>query len=300
MISSLTSVHFLITYGCSAECEHCFLWGTPRRESAMTVAQVDEFLEQMAALGTVTGVCAEGGEAFLRHDVVLHLARGATARGLSMSALTNAFWATSREVAERRVAELMAAGLTSLGISTDEWHRAVVPLERVETLLAVCEAAGLAANRMETCLEGVMFRGRAAERLAHLAPPKPPQELTRCSHETLAAPSRVHLDCYGRLHLCQGLCVGAGSVAEAWAGYDPTTHPIVRLLLEGGPYALARFAVARGFELQEGYADACHLCYRARQFLRGEFAEVLGPEEMYGEEREQVSVRLRRTALCPD
>ena len=291
MLSSLTGVHFLITYGCSAECEHCFIWGTPRREAAMTAKQVEAFLDEVAAMGTVTGVCAEGGEAFLRYDVVLQLARGATARGLNMSALTNASWAISREVAERRVAELMAAGLTSLGISTDEWHRALVPLERVETLLAVCEAAGLAANRMETCLEGVMFRGRAAERLAHLAPPKPAQELTRCPHETLAAPSRVHLDCYGRLHLCQGLCVGAGSITEAWAGYDPTTHPIVRLLLEGGPYALARFAVARGFELQEGYADACHLCYRARRFLRGEFAEVLGPEEMYGKGSEQARSR---------
>ena len=28
MISSLTGVHFLITYGCSAECDHCFIWGS--------------------------------------------------------------------------------------------------------------------------------------------------------------------------------------------------------------------------------------------------------------------------------
>lgn len=283
MLSSLAGVHFLITYGCTAECEHCFIWGSPRKQAGMTVAQVERSLDEIAALGTVKSVCAEGGEAFLRYHLVLALARGATARGLTMSALTNAFWVTSRDLAERRLAELQAAGLTSLGISTDQWHRAVVPLERVETLLSLCEAAGLPANRMETCLEGVMFRGRAAARLAPFAPPKAPQELTRCPHENLAAPSRVHLDCYGRLHLCQGLCVGAGGITEAWSSYHPATHPLVRLLLEGGPYALAQFAAERGFTLEAGYADACHLCDRAREFLRADFPELLGPEEMYGE-----------------
>jgi len=28
--------------------------------------------------------------------------------------------------------------------------------------------------------------------------------------------------------------------------------------------------------------DACHLCYRAREFLRPHFPELLGPDEMYG------------------
>ena len=283
MIPSLTGLHFLIAYGCSAECDHCFLWGTPRKQAGMAVAQVEAFLEQVASLGTVTGVCAEGGESFTRYDVVLHFLREATKRGLNASALTNASWATSREVAEQGIAELMAAGLTSLGVSTDEWHRTVVPVERVDTLLAVCEAAGLAANRMETQREGVMYRGRAAERLAHLVPAKPACELARCPHETLAAPARVHLDCYGRLHLCQGLCLGAGGITQAVADYDPATHPIVSLLLEGGPYALAQFATSRGFKIQGGYADACHLCYRAREFLRAGFPELLGPDEMYGD-----------------
>jgi len=282
MLPSLTSIHFLITYGCSAACDHCFLWGSPHRRASMSADQVDAFLDEVKALGTVTGVCAEGGESFTRYDVVVHFLRAATARGLTASALTNASWVTSREETEARVRELMAAGLTSLGISTDEWHRQVVPVERVDLLLEICAAAGLTANRMETALGGVMFRGRAAEKLAHLAPGVPAEELTKCPHEKLDAPSRVHLDCYGRLHLCQGLCVGPGSITEACAGYDAATHPIVSRLLEGGPLALARFAVAQGFELQARYADACHLCYRAREFLRPQFPELLGPDEMYG------------------
>jgi len=33
----------------------------------------------------------------------------------------------------------------------------------------------------------------------------------------------------------------------------------------------------------EAYADACHLCYTARQMLRNKFSEILAPDQMYGE-----------------
>jgi len=282
-IPTLTSVHFLISYGCSAECDHCFIWGTPRRDSGMTIDLVDEFLAEIVPLGTVTSVCAEGGESFTRYPVLLHLMRRGTELGMGVSALTNAYWAMSREEAERRIAELMAAGMSSLGISTDQWHRRNIPVERVELLLDVCEKAGLASSRMETTPDGVMFRGRAAERLAPGRPTKPPEELTRCPHEQLAAPSRVHLDCYGKLHLCQGLAMGTGSPAKAVRDYDPSSHPVIRYLLNGGPYALARHAADLGFGIESGYADACLLCYRARLFLRARYPDLLGPDEMYGE-----------------
>lgn len=283
MIPSLKGIHFLISYGCSSECEHCFIWGTPRRDAGMTVELVDELLEQVLALGTVTDVCGEGGESFTKYEVLLHFLRRATELGLSAGALTNASWVESREQAEERIAELMAAGLTNLGISTDEWHQKYIPVERVDTLLAVCEAAGLSASRMESPLEGVMFRGRAAERLAPRVPTRPAEELTACPHEQLGAPGRIHLDCYGKLHLCQGIVVGAGLPAEAVAGFDPERHPIVSRLVHGGPYALAQYAAEHGFEIASGYADACHLCYRTREFLRPRFPDLLGPDEMYGD-----------------
>jgi hypothetical protein len=282
MIPSLTGVHFLITYGCSAECAHCFVWGSPDRTAAMTANQVDGFLDEIAALDQITDVCADGGEAFEEYDVFLHFLRRATVLGLSASALTNASWVESREQAAERIAELMSAGLGNLGISTDQWHQEHVPVERVDLLLEVCEEAGLGTARMESTLEGVMFRGRAAEKLAADMPTRPPESFTECPHESLGAPGRVHLDCHGFLHLCQGLTLGPGPMADAIARFDPQTHPIVRPLLEGGPHALGRLAAERGFELAPGYVDACHLCYRAREFLRPEFPDLLAPDEMYG------------------
>lgn len=63
------------------------------------------------------------------------------------------------------------------------------------------------------------------------------------------------------------------------AGYDPSAHPIVPPLLEGGPAALVR-----RYDLPHGkeYVEECHLCYRAREALRGRFPELLGPGQVYG------------------
>lgn len=281
-MQSLTGVHFLLSYRCPSECDHCFVWASPRPRARMEPEQVDRFLEEVASLDGVGEVCAEGGEAFTRYDVLLGFVRRAVALGLAPSALTNAYWVTSRRLAEERIRELVGAGLTHLGVSTDEWHQRHIPVERVDLLLEVCEEIGLPTARMVTELESVLFRGRAAERLAARMPTHPPEEFTSCPHEQLAAPGRVHLDCYGRVHLCQGLTLAGSRPARAIESYDPGRHPIVSRLLEGGPYALARWAEGWGFAMEPGYVDACHLCYRAREFLRGQFPDLLGPDEMYG------------------
>ena len=72
MIPSLKSVHFLITYKCSAECDHCFIWGSPRGDrGSMTTEQIDDFLAQITRAANITEVCAEGGEPFAENEVFL-------------------------------------------------------------------------------------------------------------------------------------------------------------------------------------------------------------------------------------
>ena len=67
---------------------------------------------------------------------------------------------------------------------------------------------------------------------------------------------------------------------EIVASYDPSTHPIIGPLLEGGPVALVeRYDPPH----EKAYVDACHLCYLARDALRIHFPEFLAPDEMYGE-----------------
>ena len=61
--------------------------------------------------------------------------------------------------------------------------------------------------------------------------------------------------------------------------YDPYANPILEPLIRGGPVALVE---KYNLPHDEAYADACHLCYVARQMLRNKFPEILAPDQMYG------------------
>jgi hypothetical protein len=285
--ASLTGIHFLMTYSCSAECEHCFVWCSPRQGGPITVQRIDACLDELAQVPQVKTLCGEGGEPFLFLRELMYLVREGTTRGYQVSALTNAFWAVSDSAARRTLGPLRDAGLTSLGISTDCWHARSVPPPRADRALRICEEMGIKSSRMVTELDEVMFRGHAAARLPSCARELTSwRELTQCGKETLAEPGRVHCDRYGGLHLCQGLLMAdsAQGLARAIHGFDPVAHPVVRLLTEGGPRRLAEEAMQDGFRPRDAYAGGCHLCYQARKFLRRRWPDLLGPDEMYGGE----------------
>ncbi len=127
-----------------------------------------------------------------------------------------------------------------------------------------------------------MFRGRAADKLTEGLPRRPRETLTTCPHENLASPGRVHVDPFGFVHLCQGLCMGnlwKTPLAEMVRDYDVGRHPLAGPLARGGPAELARV-----YDLPhaEGYVDECHFCYELRKQLLARFPEYLAPRQVYG------------------
>lgn len=248
----------------------------------MKPAQVFGFLEAARAWGSAS-VAFEGGEPFLRYNLLLQAIRQASSLGMKTAAVTNAFWAFSRKRARALLAPLSEAGLGSLMISTDDFHGEEEENRRARLALDTAGEMGLEAFLAQTETEGVMFRGRAAEVLAPDHPGVDPNTLTRCPYEDLGEPGRIHVDAWGYLHLCQGLALGRAHEPRDLQGlleeYRAYRHPIVRHIVEGGPLQLAR---AFDISLAETYADACHLCYRARESLRGRFPDLLGPGPVYG------------------
>jgi len=129
----------------------------------------------------------------------------------------------------------------------------------------------------------IMFKGRAAVRLVEGVERHPWRVFDECPHEALDDPGRVHVDHLGHVHVCQGLTMGSlfeRPLVELVDRYDPQAHPVVGPLLAGGPAALVeRYDVPH----EDGYVDACHLCYMARRQLRDRFPQWLTPGQMYGE-----------------
>lgn len=94
------------------------------------------------------------------------------------------------------------------------------------------EEAGAVRGQLPEGSSAVMYRGRAARRLAGKAPQHSWEEFTSCPHEDLEDPGRVHVDPCGNL-LTKPL-------DEICRTYDPCFHPVVRPFLQGGPAELAR------------------------------------------------------------
>lgn len=293
----ITGFHLLLTYQCTFECDHCFVWGSPFQSGVMTLADIRSILQQARDLGSVSSIYFEGGEPFLYYPTLLRAVQDAAAQGFEVGIVTNAYWATSEPDALAAL-QPYAGLLQDLTVSSDLFHysaalsRQAANAQRAAQRLAIpcgmisiaqpgnpCEAVQ---GQLPEGNSSVMYRGRAAVKLASQATQGAWNEFAACPHENLADPGRVHIDPLGNVHLCQGILLGnlfATPMQELCAAYQPEAHPVVGPLLAGGPAELTRrYQVNHS----KRYADACHLCYQTRLQLRPRFSTVLGPDQVYG------------------
>jgi hypothetical protein len=298
----LTGIHFLLTYKCPYECEHCFVYGSPRAKGTFTLAQVEAVLQDARKTGTVQTVFFEGGEPFLYYPLLLEAVRIARQMGFHTGIVTNGYFATSVEDAMLWLKPLQEAGIGFISFSDDQFHSGSEQDTAAKRAMSAAQQLGIPCGMISiepptvSYLEeergtkgepivggGVRFRGRAVEKLSQGLPTRPWHTFTECPYENLRDPGRVHVDAYGNVHLCQGLCMGnlwQTPLSELVARYRAEEHPICALLVEGGPAELAR---RFGYPVQPGYIEACHLCYLVRRALRERFPEYLAPPQVYGE-----------------
>ncbi|MDX2435916.1 MAG: 4Fe-4S cluster-binding domain-containing protein [Acidobacteriota bacterium] len=297
----LTGVHFLLSYQCTHECDHCFVWSSPRAGGTMCLEMLNNVLDQGGELGTVNEVYFEGGEPFLFYPVLVEGIRQARERGFSTGVVTNCYWATAEADAALWLEPLCDLDVADLSISSDTFHageeedprpafaaKAARELGLAEAVITIDPPAVCAApdeKGLPIVGGSVRFRGRAAVKLTADLPRRPWTDFDECPDEDFLDPGRVHVDGYGNVHLCQGLLVGnveKTSLGEMFEAYDPSQHPVIGPLVAGGPAELVRV-----YDLphEDGYVDACHLCYEARAALRDRFPEILGPPHLYGEDK---------------
>jgi organic radical activating enzyme len=297
----LKGIHFLLTYACNFECDHCFLYCGPNSEGTFTLSQVEQVLDQAAKIGTVTMVYFEGGEPFLYYPLMVEGLRIARQKGFQTGVVTNSYWATTEEDAELWLRPLVDQQVADLSASDDAFHHGDVEVTPAQLALAAAKGLGMPSDSIcidEPTVEtgtdrdqdkgapviggGAMFRGRAVEKLVEGLPTRPWDDLTECPYEDLRDPGRVHLDPYGHVHLCQGLSMGnmwQTPLSTLIANYDPESHPICGPLLEGGP---ARLAEEHDVEHEDEYVDECHFCYLLRLALTDRFSQYLAPPQVYG------------------
>lgn len=286
----LTSLHVLLTYKCVYECDHCFVWGSLQQSGVFTLDRLDVVLEQAVRLGTVREIAFEGGETLVYYPTLITAVRRA-ARQFNTAIVTNGYWATTVGDATNWLKRLVDAGLRRIQFFLDErqaageLHPGVIAARELGLETRVLRRATSRLGR-EACSgntdEDVHFRSSDATRPPSDIRLRPWDSFTTCPYENLSHPSRVHVDPFGYLHLCQGLVIGNlfdRSLQSVVAGYAPGAHPIVGPLIAGGPAELVR---RYGLEPQSAYLDACYLCYSSREELRTSFPSELCPEPIDG------------------
>ncbi|OGO12999.1 MAG: hypothetical protein A2Y53_09135 [Chloroflexi bacterium RBG_16_47_49] len=293
----LNGLHLLITYQCTFECDHCFVWGSPFQSGTITLETIRTILNQAKDAGSVEWIYFEGGEPFLYYQVMLAGIDQAIELGFKVGIVTNSYWATSDEDA-RLWLEPLAGKVQDLTISSDLFHYSEKICQQSKHVTQAADQLNIPLGII--CIEqpenpsvssigqippvpsSIMYRGRAAMKLADKALMQPTVKLNECPHENLMDPGRVHIDPFGNMHICQGISIGntfTSSIREICDNFNPTDHPIIGPLLSGGPLKLAeQYQISNA----EAYADACHLCYETRKLLRNQFPDILLPDQMYG------------------
>ena len=301
MVLILKGVHFLLTYRCDLECDHCFVWGSPKSKGTFTLKQIRNILAEAKKLGTVNYVAIEGGEPFLYYPIMVKAVEEAVNLGFHVEILSNCYWAACPEDAIEWLSPIAEAKDVELGLSSDLYHGETWETEEVKNAVKAANAlsmkVGIMAvkypnaevpcpNEIEGAKVGLgelMYRGRAFSKLTEKVGKKPWREFTKCPYENFANQERIHIDPLGHVHVCQGISIG-----NAWQKpfskiieeYNPYENPILEPLVRGGPVALIE---KFGLPHDEVYADACHLCCAARCMLRDKYPDMLVPDQMYGE-----------------
>lgn len=297
----LTGMHFLLSYKCDSECDHCFVYSSPQAKGTFTLDQLKKVFAELARIETIEWIIFEGGEPFLFYPLIYEGIKIARSMGFKTGLVTNAYWATSEEDAELWLKPLHDLGLSDISVSNDEFHYEAKEASPAKHALNAARRLGMSCASIcigkPTVEEGVnkeqgkgepvigggaMFRGRAVEKLIAGLPRRQWHEFTECPYEDLRDPKRVHLDAYGNIHLCQGLSMGnmwAVPLSRIVKQYDADSHPICGPLLKGGPALLAKeYDIPHEAE----YVDACHMCYLVRRALLDKFPQYLAPLSVYG------------------
>jgi MoaA/NifB/PqqE/SkfB family radical SAM enzyme len=296
----LGGVHFLLTYKCTYECDHCFVYCSPQAEGVFTLAAVKKALTQMKEMESIDTAYFEGGEAFLYYPLLLESLRLAKGMGFAVGVVSNAYWAVSEVDAELWLRPLVDIGLDDLSISDDIFHNDNESDNPAKIAVRAAKKLGIPSDSI--CIEApkiisdnkrwggqpvvggdVLFKGRAVDKLIDEKMPRQDyRKFTDCPHEELKEPERVHLDPFGNIHICQGLVIGninQRPLKEIMESYRPEDDPIIGPLISGGPAALAdKF----GFDTSGGFVSHCHLCFEVRRALLDRFPDILAPKQVYG------------------
>jgi len=132
----LNNVDFLLTFKCTAKCQHCSYKAGPKRTGLIKPKESSQYLNELMKSHPLQSVWVHGGEPFLSFDYMEHIIEEAKKwEILNRGVITNSFWARNRKIAKKKLERLKRAGLTALTFSFDFSHQEFIPVEYVKNAI---------------------------------------------------------------------------------------------------------------------------------------------------------------------
>jgi hypothetical protein len=141
--SFLLNIGFMLTYKCTIACPHCIVEAGPHRKETMRLDNVLDWISQAAGYknGYIQGCALTGGEVFHDIDTLRLVSDHAHSLGFIVSTVTNAFWATSKQVAIDLLKTLPSIHL--ICVSTDAYHQRFISLDHIRNSVGAAKELGL-------------------------------------------------------------------------------------------------------------------------------------------------------------
>jgi len=146
------NIGFVMTYQCQVACPHCIIRAGPHRTEKMQFADAVNWVAQVAAYrnGYIKVLSLTGGEPFFDMSLLQKVSSYAAEKGLLVSAVTNAFWASSVHDAVATLRSLPAVRM--LAISTDVYHQKAIAFEKVKNAILAARDLNIPYN-VAVCTE---------------------------------------------------------------------------------------------------------------------------------------------------
>jgi organic radical activating enzyme len=139
----LKNIGLLMTYRCQVTCPHCIIEAGPHRHEEMDLEDALAWIRQAAQYraGYIKVLSLTGGEPFYDITKLRQISSYGNRSGFLVSAVTNAYWASSPGEAITTLRSLPAVQM--LSISTDAYHQVAIPIERVRNAAEAARVLGV-------------------------------------------------------------------------------------------------------------------------------------------------------------
>ena len=316
-LKKIPFLSFIVSYKCTNECKHCALRGSPNQdEITIKLEAVKKYLGDVTSNYIIDEVGFFGGEPLLKFDLLVKLIEEVKRFGIKKIGLpTNGYWGKNESIAKDYALKLKKAGLYRISFSVDAFHQEFVSIDTIKQAIRAAHEAGIEwiavlsqylgsqdeknvfneqtkAMTVELSKEFEFFHqinselnvmGRAVNELTNYYP------MTAIPSDKciIFKVPMFMIDPNGWVfhHSCHGICIGNAkekNLSQIISEFKYRKHPIIgKVVAKGGPQNLLEMAIEKGYEPLSGYADKCHLCFSARNFLRPYYPNILEPSNLY-------------------